>query len=65
MTTRPDSPGHRPDVLRLPLRPEPSDDPLSEVPGRLPVSTVIVQGDKPMLRVTDELAMLFNRRLKS
>lgn len=65
MTKRPDSPGHRPDVLRLPLRPARPDDPLSEVLNRLPVSTVIVQGDKRMLRVVDELAMLFNRRLKS
>lgn len=64
MTKRPDTPGHRPDVLRLPLRPESPDDPLSKVFNRLPAGTVIVQDDKRMLMV-DELAMLFNRRPES
>lgn len=64
MTKRPDTPGHRPDVLRFSLSPESSDDPLSDVLNRLPVSPVIVHCDKHMLMV-DELAMLFNRRPKS
>lgn len=64
MTTRPETPpvpGHLPGVLR----PELPDDPLSDLLNRLPASPVIEQDDKRMLKVTDELAMLFNRRPKS